>query len=72
MKTQDKIKRLIEEYRILQYDSIYSYHKDSYKRFQRDLKTLIEPECKHENTYDDTRGLDTYPVIRCEECGDVV
>ena len=33
-----------------------------------ELEKLGEPECEHKNTYNDTKSVDTYPVIRCKDC----
>ena len=45
MKTNDKIKELIKEY--LSKNSYIQYHPEDIVRV---LETLLEPECKHENT----------------------
>ena len=51
MKTQDKIKRLIEKYKDLCFASDCLNDSNIYIDALDDLKSLIEPECKHENQH---------------------
>ena len=78
MNTQDKIKELIEQYK--EHQSLGYPRCNTYMEIIDDLETLLEPECKHNNTepklYNKSDGiLEQYQKIfdsKCADCGRLV
>ena len=73
MNQNDKIKRLIKRYKEVLEGGVEDRDPTvCYIYAIKDLESLLESECEHKNTYNDTRGLDTYEVIRCADCDELL